>query len=107
MSYQARSDFDVQEIVNEYGLGGVRNVRKAEGGAVNESWIVRTAASTVVVRRVLNSGSLHDILFEHSFIRALERKGFPYYLPKPLRTRAGCSVVAMNGRYVWLYNYIE
>jgi homoserine kinase type II len=107
MSYQERSELDVQEIVNEYGLGGVRNVRKAEGGAVNESWIVRTAAGTVVVRRVSNSGSLNDILFEHSFIRALERKGFPYYLPKPLRTRAGRSVVAMNGTYVWLYNYIE
>lgn len=107
MNYDARSEVDLQEIVNEYGLGGVRSVRKAQGGAVNENWIVRTATGTVVVRRVSKSRSLDDILFEHSFIRALERKGFPYRLPEPLRTRAGRSVVKKSGEYVWLYTYIE
>ena len=98
MSYAARPEFDLQELVNEYGLGGVRSVRKPQGGAVNENWIVRTAKGTVVVRRVTKSRSLNDILFEQSFIRALERTAFPYRLPKPLRTRAGRSVVAMNGK---------
>ena len=70
MSYDARPEFDLQELVNEYGLGGVRSVRKPQGGAVNENWIVRTAKGTVVVRRVTKSRSLNDILFEHSFIRA-------------------------------------
>jgi len=107
MSYDARPEFDLQELVNEYGLGRVRSVRKPQGGAVNENWIVRTAKGTVVVRRVTKSRSLNDILFEHSFIRALERAAFPYRLPKPLRTRAGRSVVAMNGKYLWLYDYIE
>ena len=107
MSYDARPEFDLQELVNEYGLGGVRSVRKPRGGAVNENWIVRTAKGTVVVRRVTKSRSLNDILFEHSFIRALERTAFPYRLPNPLRTRAGRSVVAMNGKYLWLYDYIK
>jgi homoserine kinase type II len=107
MSYNARPEFDLQELVNEYGLGGVRSVRKPQGGAVNENWIVRTAKGTVVVRRVTKSRTLNDILFEHSFIRALERAAFPYRLPKPLRTRAGRSVVAMNDTYLWLYDYIE
>jgi homoserine kinase type II len=107
MSYDARAEVDLQEIVSKYGLGGVRNVRKAEGGTANDNWIVRTAAGTVVVRKVSKSRSLNDILFEHSFITALDREGFPYCLPKPLRARAGRSVVAMNGAYVWLYNYIE
>ena len=30
MSYDARPEFDLQELVNEYGLGGVSSVRKAE-----------------------------------------------------------------------------
>jgi Ser/Thr protein kinase RdoA (MazF antagonist) len=107
MSYDAQAEVDLQEIVNEYGLGGVTNVCKAEGGTANESWVVRTATGTVVVRKVSEGRSLNDILFEHSFIRALDREGFPYCLPKPLRARAGRSVVAMNGAYVWLYNYIE
>ena len=107
MSYDARPEFDLQELVNEYGLGGVSSVHRAERGAVNENWIVRTATRTVVVRRVSKSRTLDDIRFEHSFIRALGRKGFPYRLPKPLRTRTGRSVVAKNGRYVWLYPYIE
>jgi Ser/Thr protein kinase RdoA (MazF antagonist) len=107
MSYDERPEFDVQELVDQYGLGGVRNVRKAEGGEVNENWIVRTATDTVVVRRVTGSRSLDHIRFEHSFIRALGREGFPYRLPQPLRTRGGRSVVTNNGKYVWLYNYIE
>jgi homoserine kinase type II len=107
MSYDARSEVGLQEIVNEYRLGGVRHVSKAEGGTANENWIVRTATGTVVVRKVSESRSLNDILFEHSFIRALAREGFPYSLPKPLRTRAGRSVLKMNGEYVWLYEYIQ
>jgi homoserine kinase type II len=100
MSYDARPEFDFQELVHEYGLGSVSSVRKAERGTVNENWVVRTATGTVVVCRVSKSRTLDDIRFEHSFIRALGRKGFPYRLPKPLRTRAGRSVVAKNGRYV-------
>jgi len=107
MSYDARPEFDVQALVNEYGLGDVSSVRKAERGAVNENWIVRTDAGTVVVRRVSKSRTVDDIRFEHSFIRALGRGGFPYRLPNPLRTCAGRSIVARNGRYVWLYPYIE
>jgi homoserine kinase type II len=107
MSYDARSEVDVQTIVNEYGLGDVSNVRKTEGGTTNENWIVRTATGTVVVRIVSESRSLNDILFEHCFIRALDREGFPYCLPMPIRTRAGHSVVAMNGKNVWLYEYIQ
>ena len=30
MSYDARPEFDLQELVKEYGLGGVSSVRKAE-----------------------------------------------------------------------------
>ena len=107
MSYDSRPELDVQELVDQYGLGDVRSVRKAEGGKVNENWIVRTASDTVVVRRVTNSRSLDHIRFEHSFIRALCREGFPYRLPRPLRTRSGRAVVRKNGAYVWLYNYIE
>ena len=58
MSYDARPEFDLQELVNEYGLGGVSSVRKAERGAVNENWIVGTATGTIVVRRVSKSRSL-------------------------------------------------
>ena len=30
MSYDARPEFDLQELVNEYGLGGVSSVSQAE-----------------------------------------------------------------------------
>jgi Ser/Thr protein kinase RdoA (MazF antagonist) len=82
-------------------------VCKAKGGEVNENWIVRTAIETVVVRGVSRERPRSDIQFEHSFIRALGRDGFPYQLPQPLRTRRGRTVVVKNGMYVWLYNYIE
>ena len=107
MSDDASPEFDLQELINEYGLGTVRNVCKARGGAVNENWIVRTSAGAVVVRRVSEGRARSDIHFEHSFIRALGCDGFPYDLPQPLRTRTGRTIVVRNGMYVWLYNYIE
>ena len=93
--------------MDEYGLGTVKNVCKAKGGAVNENWIVRTAMSTVVVRAVSKERSRRDIEFKHSFIRALGRNDFPYHLPQPLRTRTGRTLVVRNGMYLWLYKYIN
>ena len=107
MSDDAPPEFDLNELMDEYGLGAVRNVCKAKGGEVNENWIVRTTIETVVVRGVSRERPRSDIQFEHSFIRALGRYGFPYHLPQPLRTRTGRTVVLKNGMYVWLYNYIE
>jgi homoserine kinase type II len=107
MSDDAPPKFDLHELMQEYGLGPVRNVCKAKGGAVNENWIVRTATETVVVRGEAKERSRSELQFEHSFIRALGRDGFPYRLPEPLRTRTGRKVVLKNGTYVWLYNYIE
>jgi Ser/Thr protein kinase RdoA (MazF antagonist) len=106
MSDDAPPEFDLHELMDEYGLGAVRSVCKAKGGEVNENWIVRTAMQTVVVRGVAKEWSHSDIQFEHSFIKALGRDGFPYHLPQPLRTRMGRTVVVKNGTYVWLYNYI-
>jgi homoserine kinase type II len=107
MSDDAPLKFDLRELMDEYGLGPVRNVRKAKGGAVNENWIVRTATETVVVRGEAKERSRSEIQFEHSFISALGRNGFPYRLPEPLRTRTGRKVVLRNGTFIWLYNYIE
>jgi homoserine kinase type II len=107
MTYYARPDFDLDELFHEYSLGSIRNVRRVGGGTTNKNWIVRTATETVVVRSVAKELSCSDINFEHSFIRALGRCGFPYQLPQPLRTRTGRTFVMKNGAYVWLYNYIS
>jgi Ser/Thr protein kinase RdoA (MazF antagonist) len=107
MTHYARPDFELDELIHEYGLGSVRDVRRIRGGTTNKNWIIRTAMETVVVRSVSKELSYNDIKFEHSFIRALGRRGFPYHLPQPLRTRTGRTFVMKNGAYVWLYNYIE
>jgi Ser/Thr protein kinase RdoA (MazF antagonist) len=98
--------FDLHELMDEYGLGTVRDVHIAKGGAVNENWIVRTAKEIVVVR-LAREGRLRDIRFEHSLIKALGRGRFPYRLPRPLRTKTGRTIVTKNGKYIWLYKYIE
>jgi homoserine kinase type II len=107
MTHYARPDFELGELIHEYGLGSVRSVRRVRGGTANKNWIVRTSRETVVVRSVAKELSCSDIKFEHSFIRALGRCGFPYNLPQPIRTRTGRTFVIKNGTYVWLYNYIE
>jgi len=107
MSNNALPNFDLQKLMDEYGLGVVKDVSKAKGGKVNEIWTVRVEEETVVVRGVTKGRPRSDIQFEHSFIRALGRKGLSYRLPRPLRTRTGRSVVLRNGSYVWVYKYIE
>jgi Ser/Thr protein kinase RdoA (MazF antagonist) len=107
MTNDAGPEFDLQELVDEYGLGTIANFRKAQGGTINENWIVRTATETVVVRKVPRSRSRCDIRFEHSFIKALSRANFPYRLPQPLRSQAGRTVLVKNGAYIWLYHYIK
>jgi Ser/Thr protein kinase RdoA (MazF antagonist) len=99
--------FHLQELIDEFDLGAVRDVRTAEGGAVNDNWIVQTAKETVVVRGVEEGLSFSDIRFEHSLIKALGRDGFPYQLPQPLRTKAGRTIVMKDGKFFWLYKYIE
>jgi homoserine kinase type II len=107
MTHYARLDFEFDELIHEYGLGSVRNVRRVRGGTTNKNWVVCTAMETVIVRMASKELSSNDIKFEHSFIRALGRCGFPYLLPQPLRTRTGRTFVMKNGAYVWLYKYIE
>jgi homoserine kinase type II len=107
MTHYGRPNFEFDDVIHEYDLGTVRNVHRIGGGTTNKNWIVRTTKGTVVVRSVPKELSCRDIKFEHSFIRALGRCGFPYQLPQPLRTRAGRTFVMKNGAYVWLYNYIQ
>ena len=99
--------FELHELMDEYGLGTVQDVRMATGGEVNENWIVRTTRETVIVRCVPPGGPLRDIQFEHSLIKALGRCRFPYQLPRPLRTKMGRTIVAKDRGYIWLYKYIE
>jgi Ser/Thr protein kinase RdoA (MazF antagonist) len=98
--------FHLHELMDEFDLGAVRDVRTAKGGAVNENWIVRTVSETVVVRGVEKNLSLSDIRFEQALIQALGRHGFPFQLPQPLRTKTGRTVVEKDGKFYWLYRYI-
>jgi len=100
-------DFDLADIMTEFGLGAVTAFRKARGGRVNQNWIVKTADAEVVVRCVARERSLNDIRFEHSFIKGLARSGLPYRFPLPLISRSGDAVIVKNGLYIWLYEYIE
>ena len=100
-------NFDLADIMTEFGFGPVTAFRKARGGRVNQNWIVKTADAEVVVRCVARERSLNDIRFEHSFINGLARSGLPYRFPRPLISRSGDAVIVKNGLYIWLYEYIE
>ena len=43
----ARPDFDLDELIDEYRLGSIQDVCKVRGGAVNKNWIVRTTMAVV------------------------------------------------------------
>jgi Ser/Thr protein kinase RdoA (MazF antagonist) len=100
-------DFDLADIMAEFGFGAVTAFRKAKGGRVNQNWIVKTDGAEVVVRCVAQERSLNDLRFEHSFINDLARSGLPYRFPAPLVSRSGDAVIARNNVFIWLYEYIE
>jgi len=98
---------ELADIMAEFGFGVVTAFRKAQGGRVNENWIVRTGEAEVVVRCVAKERSLNDLRFEHSFIHALHQSGLPYRFPNPLLSKSGDAVIAKSGLYIWLYDYIK
>jgi Ser/Thr protein kinase RdoA (MazF antagonist) len=98
---------DMADMMAEFGFSGVTAFRKAQGGRVNENWIVRTTEAEVVVRCVAKERSLNDLRFEHTFINALHQSGLPYRFPNPLLSTSGDAIVAKSGLYLWLYEYIE
>jgi Ser/Thr protein kinase RdoA (MazF antagonist) len=100
-------DFDLADIMTQFGFGPVIGFRKARGGRVNQNWIVQTGDAQVVVRCVARERSLNDLRFEHAFINDLSRSGLTYRFPIPLISTSGESVIVKNGIHIWVYEYIE
>jgi homoserine kinase type II len=99
-------EFDLAGILAEFPFGEAQALRKAQGGKVNENWIVKTPEAEIVVRCVAKERSLNDILFEHSIIDFLDRSGLPYRFPRPLISKSGETIIVKNGLFIWLYEYI-
>jgi homoserine kinase type II len=102
-----RSHADLCDILMQFGLGPAATFRKTHEGRVNDSWIVKTPESEVVLRWVARERSLADIQFEHSFINGLCRSGLAYRFPTPIMTKSGNSLVRRGDAYFWVYEYIE
>lgn len=97
----------ITDVVADYDLGQIIDLRKTEVGLTHRCWIVDTPMGRVVVREAPAYRSEKDIDFEHSTIRVLAKANIPYALPVPLQTHRGHYVVRHCGRIYWIYRYIE
>lgn len=97
----------IKDVIADYGLGQVTDLRKTEVGMTHQSWIADTSMGRVVVREAPAYRSKKDIDFEHSTIRVLAQANIPYSLPVPLQTHQGHYFVRHCGRIYWVYRYIE
>src|SRR5215472_9381537 len=93
MSYDARPEFDLQELVNEYGLGGVSSVRKAEScGPDDQPTILVAEFQDLLSQEESEHAWLHSVTESHldELYATINRAGGTSYRPNniPL-TRQG------------------
>lgn len=77
-----------------------------EIGYVNRNWLVESNGRRYILRRI-NHKSPEKLMAEIRYLLFLERKGFKYQVPNPVRTRSGAYFVRHKNRIFWLYPYID
>jgi hypothetical protein len=84
MSYDARPEFDLQELVNEYGLGGVSSLRKAEScGPDDQPTILVAEFQDLLSQEESEHAWLHSVTESHldELYATINRAGGTSYRP--------------------------
>jgi hypothetical protein len=84
MSYEARPEFDLQELINEYGLGGVSSVRKAEScGPDDQPTILVAEFQDLLSQEESEHAWLHSVTESHldELYATINRAGGTSYRP--------------------------
>lgn len=80
------------------------SITRLTGGAVNEHWLIETAAGPLVLRRYHPAHSVAATPYEHAILRYLEGNGWP--VAAPLATPAGKTLATAEAGHWSLFPFL-
>lgn len=86
-----------------FGLAATR-VRRIPRGYVNAVWLVDSDKGRHVLKRATAERAPADLLYEHQLLRHLDLAG--WLVPTPVPTRAGPTVLEVDGTRWWLARWL-
>ncbi len=97
-------------ISKKYDLGEVDDVELIEGGLQNHNFLFTTKHGKFVVRflrKKFHKSFLKLKKLEFDMLFYLQRSGFPYQVPCPLKSMDSNFISLVARRKVFVYNYLE
>jgi Ser/Thr protein kinase RdoA (MazF antagonist) len=98
---------ELEQVLCFYALGEVRNLRRAEGGFVDDNWIVESGSGRYFLKRrhPRRHQSEHLIRAQHELMAWLRQQGFP--APCIVPTIRGDTFLQLAGQVYEVTRYIE
>jgi homoserine kinase type II len=101
---------EARKIADNYSLGKVEKVEPFGGGAVNFNYELKTSKGIFVIRIFgsdLTEYKRERIKLEKEVLLYLEKKGFPYDIPVPLKNKFGRYYSKIGNKNYWIYRKLE
>ncbi len=99
----------LKEVLDHWQLKG--SVSPITGGNVNSNWQLDTGENEYIIRQVASWKNREDILFEHQYLREIQRSNLGYVVPSPLIAKDGSSFLQIkdgaNTNLIWIYPKIS
>lgn len=101
---------EVQKIADNYNLGKVKSSKVIPGGWVNYNYLLKTEKGDFVLRVIgskINNMKKTRLASEFKLLNHLDKKGFPYKIPVPIKNKKGAYLTKILKSSVWIYKKIE
>jgi Ser/Thr protein kinase RdoA (MazF antagonist) len=100
---------EAEDALSAWNIGRVSKWRFAAKGEINSNFILTTSQGKFVLRKVApgHHKGPRDMEFELSYLNYLRDAHFPYQVPSPVPTVDGRRFTTHDGRFWWLYEFIE
>lgn len=86
---------DTPHLLTAWSIPAPRNVRLANAGTNNRSYIVDTSAGSYLLRVYQNTNDLERVRYEHALLQQLWRADLSFAVPHPLTATTGNTYVIM------------
>ena len=98
---------EAKDAVSAWYIGRVINARYVRQGEVNHNFVIGTSKGKYVLRQAAHHRTSAELEFELAYLDYLSRSNFPYKIPLAIPTTNGELFVAVQGRFYWLYEFLE
>lgn len=84
---------DLDALLDAWRIPRPRSLRPTAAGANNRTFLVGSRAGRHVLRLSSSGADLGRVRFEHAVLAALQHRGLPFAVPRPLASTAGTTFV--------------